>query len=250
MTTQTYKRGTAIFAGLMLLIGIVAGSAVTANAQRYGRNWDGYPNWGGNSELRQTALNAGYNEGNREGSNVRSNGRFTSNFNDFSSYRNASKDYKSRFGDRALYQRYFRLAFENGFSDATGTSAGSGGYNNGGYNNGGYNNGNWDPNRDRDRDRDRDRNRNRSRYGRNWDGYPNWGGSYDLRQTAMNARYNECNKEGRSDSSRGRASNYSNFSSYRNATTDYNNRLGDRELYRRYFREAFQNGYEDGYSGY
>src|ERR1044071_10356353 len=61
-----------------------------------------------------------------------------------------------------------------------------------------------------------------------WDGYPNWSGSYELRQTALNAGYNEGSKAGRDDRSRGRRSDYSNFSVYRNANKDYNSRYGDR----------------------
>ena len=91
---------------------------------------------------------------------------------------------------------------------------------------------------------------NAQRNGRNWDGYPNWGGSYDLRQTALNAGYNEGAKQGRKDRSRGRWNEPQSFGSYQSATADYNNRLGDRELYRRYYREGFQNGYADGFNGY
>ena len=83
---------------------------------RRGRDWDGYGNYGGSSQLRQTALNAGYNEGIEEGRNDRRRGeRFS--FTDESDYRNASKDYNSRFGNRGLYQRYFRAGFENGYRD-------------------------------------------------------------------------------------------------------------------------------------
>ena len=78
---------------------------------------------------------------------------------------------------------------------------------------------------------------------RNWDTYPNWGGSFDLRQTALNAGYNEGSNEGRKDRASGRHSNFQEFSAYQKATKDYSTRLGDRELYRRYFREAFQRGY-------
>jgi hypothetical protein len=78
---------------------------------------------------------------------------------------------------------------------------------------------------------------------RNWDSYPNWGGSFDLRQTALNAGYNEGSKEGRNDRANGKHSNFQNFSAYQKATKGYLTRLGDRELYRRYFREAFQRGY-------
>src|ERR1043165_5830281 len=37
------------------------------NETRRGRNWDGYGNFGGSNQLRQTALNAGYNEGMKQG---------------------------------------------------------------------------------------------------------------------------------------------------------------------------------------
>jgi hypothetical protein len=82
---------------------------------RRGRQGDGYGNYGGSYELRQTALNAGYNEGNRAGRNDRRSGRYDPTRS--SAYRNANKDYNSRMGDRYAYQQYFRAAFENGYSD-------------------------------------------------------------------------------------------------------------------------------------
>jgi hypothetical protein len=78
----------------------------------------------------------------------------------------------------------------------------------------------------------------------------NWGGSYELRQTALNAGYNEGIKEGRKDRSRGERFEFRDEEDFRNANTDYNSRLGSRELYRQYFRQGFQNGYTDGYRGY
>lgn len=79
---------------------------------------DGYPNWGGNYELRQTALNAGYNEGAKQGRNDRNRNRgYGSDFRNNGSYRSADKDYNGRFGDRELYRRYFQMAFENGYAD-------------------------------------------------------------------------------------------------------------------------------------
>jgi hypothetical protein len=90
---------------------------------------------------------------------------------------------------------------------------------------------------------------NRGYGGRSADGYTNYGGSYDLRQTALNAGYNEGMKEGREDRSRNDRFDFADESDYRSATKDYSSRLGDRSTYQRYFREAFQNGYRDGYSG-
>lgn len=88
------------------------------------------------------------------------------------------------------------------------------------------------------------------RNGRNDDGYPNYGGSYQLRQTALNAGYNEGIKEGRKDRSNGDRFEYRDEEDYRNANTDYSSRFGDRSLYAQYFRQAFVNGYTDGYRGY
>jgi hypothetical protein len=59
--------------GFTLLLAIGAGSSTTGHAlyrnndqDRRGQN-DGYGNYGGSYELRQTALNAGYNEGIKQG---------------------------------------------------------------------------------------------------------------------------------------------------------------------------------------
>ncbi len=105
------------------------------------------------------------------------------------------------------------------------------GYGNNGYGNNGYGYGN-------------------DRWGRSSDGYGNYGGSFQLRQTALNAGANEGVKEGRRDRERGERFDYTDESVFQNATKDYSSRLGDREAYRRYFREAFINGYTEGYRGY
>src|ERR1051326_101884 len=204
---------------------LVAAFAATAAAQR-NRNWDGYPNWGGSFDLRQTALNAGFNEGSKEGRNDRSSNRYR-NYSDFSAYRDATKDYNSRLGNRDLYRRYFQTAFEHGY-DAENPNN---------YNNRDYRDRDRNDNRDRDRDSDRDRNRNDNRRGRNWDRYGRYGGSSELRQTALNAGYNAGIKDGRDDRRRNRQRSFTDYSEYRNATNDYSSKLGARELYRRYYRE-------------
>ena len=111
----------------------------------------------------------------------------------------------------------------------------------------------WDQRDDRwerrdDRRDDRDRN-DRRRRGRRFDEY-SWGGSYQLRQTALNAGYNKGIEEGRKDRRKHNRFEFRDNSSYQKATTDYSSRLGDRELYRRYYRQGFENGYQDGYDGY
>jgi hypothetical protein len=103
--------------------------------------------------------------------------------------------------------------------------------------------------RQRESNRDLRRDRN-GRYDGDTAQQYNWGGSYELRQTALNAGYNEGIKEGRKDRSNGDRFDYRDEEDYRNANTNYNSRLGSRELYRQYFRQGFQNGYTDGYRGY
>ncbi len=85
---------------------------------------------------------------------------------------------------------------------------------------------------------------------RNDDWRYNYGGSFQLRQTALNAGYNEGIKEGRRDRQNGERFEYRDEEDFRNANTDYSSRLGNRELYRQYFRQGFANGYRDGYRGY
>jgi hypothetical protein len=101
----------------------------------------------------------------------------------------------------------------------------------------------------RGRDWRNDRNR-RGRNGRNDDGYGNYGGSFQLRQTALNAGANEGIKAGRRDRQRGERHDFRDESAYQKATKDYSSRLGDRSIYQQYFREAFEHGYADGYAGY
>lgn len=103
-----------------------------------------------------------------------------------------------------------------------------------------------DQNRDR-RNRRWDRNRRDGRYS---DGYPDLGGSFDLRQTALNAGFADGAKEGRKDRNNRERFDFRDESAYQKASRDYSSRLGDRGLYQRYYREAFEHGYDDGYAGY
>ena len=104
--------------------------------------------------------------------------------------------------------------------------------------------------RDQQRRRDRDNGNDRNGRGRNNDGYGNYGGSFQLRQTALNAGANDGNKAGREDRNHRKSFEYRDKSAFQKATHDYSSRLGDREIYKQYYREAFSHGYSDGYRGY
>src|SRR5439155_26793921 len=101
----------------------------------------------------------------------------------------------------------------------------NGQWNNGRWNNGQWNNGQWN----------RNDQYNNGRRGRNWDGYGNLGGSYELRQTALNAGYNEGAKAGRNDRRSGRY-DPTRSSAYQNAMKDHNSRMADRYAYQQSFR--------------
>ena len=81
--------------------------------------------------------------------------------------------------------------------------------------------------------------RNNGRYNDPYNDPYGYGGSAQLRQTALNAGYNEGIKEGRKDRSRGERYEFRDEEDYRNANTDYNSRLGSRALYQQYFRQGF-----------
>ena len=102
----------------------------------------------------------------------------------------------------------------------------------------------------RERQWEREQRRRNRRDRRDWRDDYNYGGSYQLRQTALNAGYNEGIKEGRKDRGNGDRFEYRDEEDFRNANTDYSSRLGSRELYAQYFRQGFVNGYTDGYRGY
>src|SRR4030095_6909126 len=75
--------------------------------------------------------------------------------------------------ERELQRERERQARQGGWYDQYGNWHSNGSSNNGYYNNGYYNSGSY------------------NNGSRRWDGYGNQGGSYELRQTALNAGYNE-----------------------------------------------------------
>lgn len=104
--------------------------------------------------------------------------------------------------------------------------------------------------RQREWERDQRRRQRDTRRDGRYDNDYGYGGSFQLRQTALNAGYNEGIKEGRKDRNNRDRFEYRDEADYRNANTDYSSRLGSRALYQQYFRQGFVNGYTDGYRGY
>jgi hypothetical protein len=232
--------GALLVFSMLLVVGVAMNLRVQAQSQddRYagerrsgdghqnqrGRNWELYGSYGGSTELRQTALNAGYNEGISEARRDREAGR-AADLHGQSTYQRATKGYSSGIGDRDVYRRYFREAFEDAYDTERYSQA-------------------------RDRTTPYDNNVKQNRRGRSSDGYGNFGGSFQLRQTALNAGFNEGVKQGRTDRSKRNGGGYQNRKTYQTATKDYSSGLGARDVYQRYFREAYEHGYSDGYGTY
>jgi hypothetical protein len=78
----------------------------------------------------------------------------------------------------------------------------------------------------------------------------NFGGSTQLRETALHTGYDSGVNAGRNDRSRHERFDFKDESDYKTATKGYTSDLGDQSLYQRYFRAGFENGYRDGWNGY
>ncbi|HEY0428025.1 MAG TPA: hypothetical protein VGC76_09620 [Pyrinomonadaceae bacterium] len=104
------KAVSALALGLMLAM-----TAVSVSAQR-NRKMKSVGNFGGSAQLRKTARNSGYSEGVKAGRNDKRRNE-PLNFKDERVYQDATNGYSARLGDKVLYQRYFREAFENGYRD-------------------------------------------------------------------------------------------------------------------------------------
>jgi hypothetical protein len=112
-TDQSQSRIGNAFLVFSMLFGIMIALSMTAQAQnsgdrytqdrnrsdngdqnRRGRDWDRYGNYGGSSELRRTALNAGFGEGVKQGRKDRC-ARNNNGYQAQSTYQTGTKDYSS-----------------------------------------------------------------------------------------------------------------------------------------------------------
>lgn len=68
-------------------------------------------------------------------------------------------------------------------------------------------------------------------------------------QTAYDRGYREGAKEGEKDARQGRYFEFERDGKYRDADAGYKREFGDRDAYRRVFRQGYATGYTDAYSG-
>ena len=78
-------------------------------------------------------------------------------------------------------------------------------------------------------------------------GYPG-GAARDIERRAYDYGYREGQQEGQNDARRGRDFSYTRHDEYRDADHGYRRSEGDREYYRRSYRQGFQTGYTEAFN--
>jgi hypothetical protein len=202
---------------------LVAGAAIAAPAcaaQTYGY---GYPTRGVyGRDIERRAYDNGFREGLEQG---RNDARRSRSFSPerHGEFRDADDGYHRSDGDREFYRRAFRQGFQTGYRESYDRMMrANGGYNRGVYGGPVYQGPVYqDP-----------------RVVVPRGGYNNYAAQIGYRD-GFDAGRNDARDRNRFDPVRSRR--------YREGDHDYNNRYGDRELYKRDYRAAFEQGYREGY---
>jgi hypothetical protein len=205
------------FPALLLVAGVAAAAPACA-AQTYG-----YPTRGVyGRDIERRAYDYGYREGLEQGNNdARRNRSFSPERH--GEFRDADDGFRRGDGDRSFYRQNYRQGFQVGYRESYNRLARS----NGGYgvygNRGGVYGGPvyQDP-----------------RVVTPRGGYGNYAAQVGYRD-GFDAGRNDARDRNRFDPVRSKR--------YRDGDHDYNNRYGDRELYKRDYRAAFEQGYCEGY---
>ena len=205
------------FPALLLVAGVAAAAPACA-AQTYG-----YPTRGVyGRDIERRAYDYGYREGLEQGNNdARRNRSFSPERH--GEFRDADDGFRRGDGDRSFYRQSYRQGFQVGYRESYNRLARS----NGGYgvygNRGGVYGGPvyQDP-----------------RVVTPRGGYGNYAAQVGYRD-GFDAGRNDARDRNRFDPVRSKR--------YRDGDHDYNNRYGDRELYKRDYRVAFEQGYREGY---
>jgi len=205
------------FPALLLVAGVAAAAPACA-AQTYG-----YPTRGVyGRDIERRAYDYGYREGLEQGNNdARRNRSFSPERH--GEFRDADDGFRRGDGDRSFYRQNYRQGFQVGYRESYNRLARS----NGGYgvygNRGGVYGGPvyQDP-----------------RVVTPRGGYGNYAAQVGYRD-GFDAGRNDARDRNRFDPVRSKR--------YRDGDHDYNNRYGDRELYKRDYRAAFEQGYREGY---
>lgn len=78
--------------------------------------------------------------------------------------------------------------------------------------------------------------------------YGRYGGGPEVERIAHDNGYHEGREAGEKDARRGRSFDLDRHDDWRDADEGYRRDYGDKDFYRREFREGFRAGYNDGYN--
>lgn len=182
---------------------------------------------GSSLDARQHGYEHGYREGALHGREDRER-RVGNNVNS-EDYKKGDHGYEKFMGNKGEYKKGYREGYKASYNDA--------------YNGRSGRFGDIFGRRDDDHDRDRDRNRdNRD------DVYADrrWGSS----DVAYDMGYRDGVTAGQQDRERNKTYNLKDTNDYRNADHGYRSSYGDKEAYKRQYREGSRRGYQDGYGRY
>jgi hypothetical protein len=205
---------------ILLAVGLIGTAPACAQSYRYG----GYRDYRGDIEKR--AYDRGYHEGTEDGQKDARKGR-AADYRRHDEFRDADEGYNRGYGDKEFYREVFRRGYAAGYNDAYRANA-------------------------------------RRDYGEyyppaayppaaSYPGpvyspgapVPRGGGYYS--PAAQNG-YRDGLKAGRDDAHDGRSFDPARSRDYRSGDNDYDRRYGDRDQYKREYRDAFQQGYREGFA--
>lgn len=215
-------RAVRAFLVFSLLVGMAfIASAPSAQAQYRNDPYYGY-------DVYRVAQDQGYRDGFEQGTK---DGRERDRYRpeDSGRYKDATRGYRSEYGNKDGYKQAYRDGFRRGYDQGFRQYTYSGN-NDPYYRNDPYGRGN-DP------------------YGRGNDPYGNdpYGRNSSIYRVAQDQGYNDGYQKGAEDARDGDRYNAQGTSQYKNADRGYRSEYGNREEYRRAYRDAFVRGYDEGY---
>jgi flagellar biosynthesis/type III secretory pathway protein FliH len=199
---------------ILLAAGLIG--TAPACAQTYG--YGGYRDY--RTDVQRRAYERGFHEGTEDGRSDARKGR-TADYRRHDEFRDADEGYSRSYGDKEYYRDVFRRGYAAGYSEAY-----------------------------------RANSRYYGGYGESYPSASTYPGVYPVNPGAPAAGYyspaaqngyRDGLKAGRDDARDGDRYDPVRSRRYRDGDNDYDRRYGDRDAYKREYREAFQQGYRDGY---
>ena len=211
---------TKIILSLSLIIGFGLAASSTTQAQYRNDRSYGY-------DVYRMAGEQGYRDGVDHGAeHAREGKRYSPE--SARHYKDATAGYRSEYGNKDAYKQAYREGFRQGYD----VGYGRGGYGRTGSNDPYYRN-------------DPYNGRGDGRYGRR-DDYGRYGGN-DVYRIAGEQGYRDGVDHGAEHAREGKRYNPESARHYKDADSGYRSEYGNKEEYKRIYREAFRRGYDEGF---